>query len=551
MERPLSPSRSVPIAPQLLQEHLRQGAGAREASIARFISVVSTCCVLSTLCFVPLIGWRLAGTIISVVASYALYYAWVHHHLKDAEPTPTLLWLNVGLENSLVGILFLLDVLFANPEQALVNPVLVIAAGTIVMSALRSDPRLPLFAATISAVELLLLYAFVAYPRLPTPVPMMFSPPVILLRAFYFLVIGFLARLIVRQFRGMAEEALRAIRQQELLGRYFLHERLGVGGMAEVFRATYSPEGGIEKTVALKRILPAYAEDPQFIALFRREAELGSLLQHPNVVQVLDVGRLENTHFIAMEYVDGLSLRQLLKEHGPLPVSAVTYLGAELAAALDYVHRRTSRDGTPLNLVHRDINPPNILLSRIGDVKLSDFGIARAVTHVPVTRLGHVRGKTDYMAPEQLMAGPLDGRVDLFALGLTLHEALTGNRVLSGLEDEHRSAIVATIRDLAPPSALRPEVPPEVDAVVMSLLQVGPEERPQRGNHLEDLLRALPGPVAPYPYGQAALAHAIRDALSRRTGGVRPPLPSNAAVLPAENTPSWDATTKLRTGGDP
>ncbi|MCP3143196.1 serine/threonine-protein kinase [Pyxidicoccus xibeiensis] len=548
MERQPRASRTTPIAPQLLKEHLRQGAAAREASIALFISVVCACCVVTTLCFGPLIGWRHAGSIAGVVACFGLYYTWVYRHLRGTEPSPTLLWLNVGLESSLVGILFLMDAYHADPELALGNPILIIGAGAIVLSALRADPRLPLFAATITALELLVLYAFVAYPRLATPVPLMLSPPVILLRAFYFLVVGFLARLIVRQFRGMAEEALRAIRQQELMGRYFLHERLGVGGMAEVFRATYSPEGGIEKTVAVKRILPAYAEDPQFITLFRREAELGSLLQHPNIVQVLDVGRLEDTHFMAMEYVDGLSLRQLLKESGPLPVAAVTYLGAELAAALDYVHRRTSRDGVPLNLIHRDINPPNILLSRIGDVQLSDFGIARAVTHASVTRLGHIRGKTDYMAPEQLMAGPLDGRVDLFALGLTLHEALTGQRVLHGFEEGSRSAILTFIQELRPPSALRPEVPPEVDAVVMSLLQVRPEDRPQRGNDLEDLLRALPGPVAPYPYGQSALAHAIRDVLARRTGGVRPPLPPNAAPLPSESTPSWDSTTYIRPG---
>ncbi|MFP2912192.1 serine/threonine-protein kinase [Pyxidicoccus sp. 3LFB2] len=549
MERLPRSSRTTPIAPQLLKEHLRQGAAAREASIARFISVVGACCVFSTLCFVPLIGWSLAGSVAGVSACYAAYYAWVYRHLQGAEPSPWLVRLNVGLENSLVSILFLLDIVFSTPEQALHNPSLIIGAATIMVSSLRSDPRLPLFAASITALELLLLYAFVAYPRLATPVPLMLSPPLIFMRAFYFLLVGFLARLIVQQFRGMAEEALRAIRQQELMGRYFLHERLGVGGMAEVFRATYSPEGGIEKTVAVKRILPAYAAEEQFIALFRREAELGSLLQHPNIVQMLDVGRLEDTHFIAMEYVDGLSLRQLLKEHGPLPVAAVTYLGAELAAALDYVHRRTSREGVPLNLVHRDINPPNILLSRIGDVKLSDFGIARAITHAPVTQLGHIRGKTEYMAPEQFMARPLDGRVDLFALGLTLHEALTGRRVLEGMENAQRSSMLTLVSDLAPPSALRKEVPPEVDAVVMSLLQARPEDRPQRGNHLEDLLRALPGPVAPYPYGQTALAHAIRDALARRTGGVRPPLPPNAMPHPSENTPSWDATTNLRTGG--
>ncbi|WP_163997542.1 serine/threonine-protein kinase [Pyxidicoccus caerfyrddinensis] len=539
--------RSTPIAPKLLQEHLRQGAASREATLARFISLATSACVFSTLSFAPLLGWAHTLAIIAVLACYALYYAWVHRRLKKTEPTAALLWLNVAIENSLVGILCLLDISFAGPEMALGNPNLLIASAAIVASALRSDARLPLFAAGVTAAELVLLYVFVAYPLLPTPIPLMLSPPLMFLRALYIVVVGWLAWLVAAQFRGMAEDALRAIRQQELLGRYFLHERLGAGGMAEVFRATYSPEGGIEKTVAVKRILPAYADDPQFIALFRREAELGSILQHPNIVAVLDVGRLDNTHFIAMEHVDGLSLRQLIKQHGPLPVAAVMYLGAELASALDYVHRRTSREGVPLNLVHRDINPPNVLLSRIGDVKLSDFGIARAVTHAPVTRLGHVRGKSDYMAPEQLSGEALDGRVDLFALGLTLHEALTGRRTLRGTEQVTRTAFMEAVRSLPPPSEMRREVPPEVDAIVMALLQAVPEDRPQRGSQVEDLLRALPAPMAPYPQGQTALAHAIRDVLERRPDDAPTPIAVPLAVDDSEEaTQDRDATTRTR-----
>ncbi|QSQ19153.1 serine/threonine protein kinase [Pyxidicoccus parkwayensis] len=549
MERSPSPPRSTPIAPQLLQEHLRRGAASREVTLARFISRVATACVFSTLCFGPLLGWPHTTAIIAVIAGYALYYAWVHRRLQKTEPTAALPWFHVALESSLVGILFLVDLFFAGPEMALGAPNYIIAAAAIVASALRSDARLPLFAAVVTAVELVLLYVLLAYPRLPTPIPLMLSPPMLVLRALYIVVVGWLARLIAGQFRGMAEEALRAIRQQELLGRYFLHERLGAGGMAEVFRATYSPEGGIEKTVAVKRILPAYAEDEQFIALFRREAELGAILQHPNIVQVLDVGRLDDTHFIAMEYVDGLSLRQLIKEHGPLPVAAVTYLGAELAAALDYLHRRTSREGVPLNLVHRDINPPNVLLSRIGDVKLSDFGIARAVTHSPVTHLGQVRGKADYMAPEQLLGGVLDGRADLFALGLTMHEALTGRRILHGMEHETRAALMDAVKGLPPPSALRREVPPEVDAIIMALLQAQPRERPQRGNHVDDLLRALPAPVAPYPYGQSKLAQAIRDVLARRAGDTTTPVTRPVPVeAHEEDGRGLDATTRIRPG---
>jgi hypothetical protein len=540
-------SPSTPIAPKLLQEHLRRGAAARESKLARFISIGTACCIGSTLGFAPVLGWPHVLSLCAVLASLSLYYAWVHLRLKHVEPSPALIWLNVALENSLVGCLFLLDITFNGPAFAMTSPVGVIAGAAIVASAMRSDTRLPMFAAAVASLELVLLYACLVYPRLPQPVPLLLSPMFIFQRAVYYFVTGWLAQLVAGQFRSMAEEALRAVRQQELLGRYFLHERLGSGGMAEVFRATYSPEGGIEKTVALKRILPAYAEDPQFLALFRREAELGAILQHPNVVQVLDVGRLDNTHFISMEYVDGLSLRKLLKAHGPLPLSAVTYLGAELASALDYVHRRTSRDGVLLNLVHRDVNPPNILLSRIGDVKLSDFGIARAVTHASVTQLGSVRGKAHYMALEQLQGGPLDGRTDLFALGLTLHEALTGRRVLRELPDTP-GAFLNELKNLAPPSALRPEVPAELDRVIMSLLRPRPEDRPQRGSHLEELLRAMPGPAAPYPQGPLALAQAIRDVLTPKTGTL-PAQPFQApSPPPDEDVPTLEATARLRPG---
>jgi serine/threonine protein kinase len=134
---------------------------------------------------------------------------------------------------------------------------------------------------------------------------------------------------------------------------------------------------------------------------------------------------------MVMEHIEELSLRELLKSHRPLPPTVVAYIGAELGEALDYVHRRTSREGLPLNLVHRDVKPPNILLSRIGEVKLGDFGVARAAIHVRLTQADRVCGKLGYLAPEQARGEPFDGRANLFALGLALHEALTGRRVFS------------------------------------------------------------------------------------------------------------------------
>jgi serine/threonine-protein kinase len=513
------PASAAPLGTKLLAEYLRADAAAREASVARFISRAASVFTCSTLGLGPLIGWPRSISVALLCASFALYYGWLHRRLRRGWFHPAILWVNVTLETSTGAFLFVCDVLFANAEEALTNPMAVLWSAFILLGALRSKRRLALFAGSVVAAETLLLYFFLAWPRLVEPVPLMFSPPLIVLRAGYYYVTGWMAAMVAGYLTHKADEALHAIRARDLLGKYFLHERLGVGGMAEVFRATYSPEGGFEKVVAIKRILPAYAEDEDFVTLFRREAELGSLLNHSNIVQVLDVGRFGDTYFMAMEYIEGLSLRELLKSHGPLPPVVVAYLGAELGEALDYVHRRTSSEGVPLNLVHRDVNPPNILLSRIGEVKLGDFGVARAAIHVRLTQVDRIRGKLGYLAPEQARGEPFDGRADLFALGLTLHEALTGRPVFDK-EDASDSVRSAPPPFLVPPSTVRPEVPPALDAAIMGLLQWKVADRTPRGHPLREQLCELTGEFAPYPHGQRELARLIQEALARQGGRV-------------------------------
>jgi serine/threonine protein kinase len=306
--------------------------------------------------------------------------------------------------------------------------------------------------------------------------------------------------------------------------------------MAEVFRATCSPERGFEKQVAVKRVLPAYADNEEFLSLFRREAELGSLLIHPNIVQVLDLGRHQGTIFLAMEYVQGLSLSGLMKRmpQGRLPPAVVAYIGAEIAAALAYVHGRVDLRGEPLGLVHRDLNPHNILLSRIGEVKLSDFGIARAANRFQLTQAKTVRGKAGYMAPEQVTGGSLDRRADLFALGLTLHEALTGQPVLRG---HSQTALMAASLDqpLLLPSHFVPGISTALDAIIMGLLQHNRERRTPSGEVLQQQLLALTGAEAPLPEGRRQLIELVREALSQPAP---PPSEVVTEIMPtAETTP--------------
>jgi eukaryotic-like serine/threonine-protein kinase len=238
---------------------------------------------------------------------------------------------------------------------------------------------------------------------------------------------------------------------------------------------------------------------------------------------------------MAMVHIEGVSLRELIKSHGPLPPAVVAYLGAELGEALDYVHRRTSNEGLPLNLVHRDVNPPNILLSRIGEVKLGDFGVARAAIHVRLTRADRVRGKLGYLAPEQARGHAFDGRADLFALGLTLHEALTGRRVFQ--EEDVSNTVRATPPPfLVPPSVHRPEVPPALDAIIMGLLKWQVAERTDRGQRLREQLCALTGEFAPVPHGQRELGRLVQEALARKAGHI--PVRSTEQETRVEHLPT-------------
>ncbi|WP_375772738.1 serine/threonine protein kinase [Archangium gephyra] len=510
----------APVGTQMLAELLREDVAAREASVTAFNSGVSFFFLLCAVGQGPQIGWPRAFAIIGSCAVYALYYGWLSRVLRRGWFHPAICWINVCLETGAGVWLFAYDIVFADAEQALSNPAAVLWSTLIVLAALRSK-RLAIFAGCLVAAEMLLLYFFVALPRLPPTVPVMFSPPLMVQRAVYYFITGGMAAMVAGHITRKAEAALHAIRAKDLLGKYFLHERLGVGGMAEVFRATYSPEGGFEKVVAIKRILPAYSQDEDFVTLFRREAELGSLLNHPNIIQVLDVGRFADTYFMAMEHIEGVSLRELLKSHGPLPPAVVAYIGAELGGALDYVHRRTSSNGVLLRLVHRDVNPPNILLSRIGEVKLGDFGVARVAIHVSLTQADRVRGKLGYLAPEQARGEPFDGRADLFALGATLHEALTGRPLFKG-EDIAERLKPTPPASLLPPSAFRTDVPPELDAAIMDLLQWRSEERTLRGQRLREQLCALTGANAPYPHGQEALARLIQEALVLQAQPVAP-----------------------------
>ncbi|WNG21057.1 serine/threonine-protein kinase [Cystobacter fuscus] len=506
---------------QLLQEYLAQDVVPREVSIARFMrGMVSFSCVAALLLSGP-IGWKLSLCLAALTGALSIYYTLMLRALQQGGFHPAMQWVDSALTVSIPAVVFLADVYFNGAVYALTTPPAYAWGTLIVVCALRTNRYLAYFAAALAALEYLLLYLLVAWPRLPHDAPDTLELPMVFLRCVFLFSYGPLTATLGTLIMNKAGDALRAIREKDVMGKYFLHERLGVGGMAEVFRATYSPEGGFEKQVAIKRVLPAYADNEEFLALFRREAELGSLLNHPNIVQVLDLGRHQGTVFLALEYVDGLPLSTLLQRVRRLTPAAVAYIGAEMALALAYMHGRTGRRGEPLGLVHRDLNPPNILLSRIGEVKLSDFGVARAAKQLALTRAQTVRGKAGYMAPEQAHGLELDGRADLFALGLTLYEALTGQPALHG-ETDAELMIASTQQDVPPPSHLVPGISPALDAIIAGLLRRDLEHRTRSAEVLGRQFLALPGAEAPYVHGQRQLLEALREATTQPATPVQP-----------------------------
>jgi ABC-type transport system substrate-binding protein len=222
------------------------------------------------------------------------------------------------------------------------------------------------------------------------------------------------------------------------LGRYTLVRQIGRGGMAEIWKAKVTGPQGFVKFLAIKTILPDLADDRVFGAMFVDEAKLAAGLVHPNLINVFDFGEIDGRLFLAMEYVAGSNadrvLGRLVKQHETLPVDVALFIALEACRGLGYAHAKTGPSGRPLGIVHRDISPHNILLSASGEVKVADFGIARAASAVPRTAAGHVRGKLQYMSPEQAAEHKVDARSDLFSLGVVLYELVTGKRLFEGIE---------------------------------------------------------------------------------------------------------------------
>jgi serine/threonine-protein kinase len=323
-----------------------------------------------------------------------------------------------------------------------------------------------------------------------------FQPGLQVSRAVLFVFVGGAAALLTVGLRSVVARAESAARQHDLFGKYRLLRPIAAGGMGEVFEAVYCPEGGFERRVAVKRIHPMHARDRKFVDRFRAEAELTAHLAHPNIVQVMDFGSIEDSYFLAMEYVDGMTLATFLAQCAAasrrLSPDVVGFIGREVLAGLAYAHTARGPDGSPLRVIHCDLCPQNVLLSGIGEVKVIDFGVARALRSSVATQTRSVRGHLGYLAPETILQRPIDERTDLHAAGLILWELLIG-KPLFQTEPEAAALNAILSYQPSPATALRADVDPAWDDFFAKALARDPDARFTSARAMADALDEIAG----------------------------------------------------------
>jgi serine/threonine-protein kinase len=274
--------------------------------------------------------------------------------------------------------------------------------------------------------------------------------------------------------------------------RYRITERIAAGGMAEVFKGVAESLQGFRKNVAIKRILPNLTKNQKFVTMFLDEARLSLFLQHANIVQVFDIGHADDTYFIVMEFVDGVDLKAIFewrrRIRKRLTVGQTIYMIMEVCKGLAYAHDLTNPEtGRPLGIVHRDISPANVLMSRNGEIKLADFGLAKAASQVEATDPGVVKGKMSYLSPEAARGENVDHRSDIFAVGILLYEALTSKRLFYG-ESDYQTVEMVRNAKIPPIGQQNPEVEPEFEEIVRKALARRVEDRFQSATDLQDAL---------------------------------------------------------------
>jgi TonB family protein len=333
-------------------------------------------------------------------------------------------------------------------------------------------------------------------------------------------------------------------------GQYVLVEKIATGGMAEVWKARMRGVEGFQKIVAIKKILPHLSDNQDFIEMFVDEAKLAAQLNHNNIIHIYDLGKIQTSYYIAMEYIDGYDLKTILRrgeerDH-PMGVELALFIASKVASALDYAHRKKDFDEREMGLVHRDVSPQNVLISQEGDIKLCDFGIAKAASKASHTQAGALKGKLQYMSPEQAWGRTIDRRSDIFALATVLFEMLTNRKLFSG---DNELSILEQVREarVQPPSQQNEDVTPQIDAVVLKALQKDPANRYQTAGEMARDMDAILYSFKPTPTSAdlAIYMHRISAAEAMQISEPEPvapppptPAPKPAPVIASASAPA-------------
>lgn len=332
-----------------------------------------------------------------------------------------------------------------------------------------------------------------------------------------------------------ARQIFKPVSAGQEFGQYTLLKKIALGGMAEVWKARMRGVEGFQKTVAIKKILHHLTDNDSFVNMFIDEAKLAAQLSHPNITHIYDLGKLNEDYYIAMEFVEGRNLRAVLTAASNastrMPVGVVLLVAARLASALDYAHRKRDFDGQQLGLVHRDVSPQNVLLSYEGDIKLCDFGIVKAVSRTQHTQLGALKGKLQYMSPEQARGQSVDARSDLFSLGSLIFEMLVGRRLFPG---DNELSVLEAVREcnLPAPIDIDPTIPASVDELVRQALRKDPDDRFQTASEMQQRIESILYSLDPTP-SQADLAAFMHQVLSSAPRpAAKPKLEATSAPTP-------------------
>jgi TonB family protein len=316
-------------------------------------------------------------------------------------------------------------------------------------------------------------------------------------------------------------------------GQYVLIEKIATGGMAEVWKARKRGEEGFQKIVAIKKILPHLSDNQDFIEMFIDEAKLAAQLNHNNIIHIYDLGKIGSSYYIAMEYIDGYDLKTILRrgeerDH-PMGVELALFVTSKIAQALDYAHRKKDFDEREMGLVHRDVSPQNVLISQEGDIKLCDFGIAKAASKASHTQAGALKGKLQYMSPEQAWGRTIDRRSDIFALATVLFEMLTNRKLFSG---DNELSILEQVREarVTAPSQYNDEVTPQIDAVVVKALQKDPANRYQTAGEMARDIDAILYSFRPTPTSADLAIYMHRISAAEPVTHISEPMPAIAPV---------------------